>query len=226
MRSPVATLCPPRSRTPSHVRTRAAMLLLASLGILLPGCIVSRSRYEKAQAETVRLESERNEARDEVLEVRRELLRKEEQILSLQSLGPRRLDLLYQVARIELGDYTSGVNLDERPGDDGVRVYLRPIDQTGSPLKAAGSIRIQLFDLAAPPAENLLGEYEWTVEDAAGHWSSFVLHHYTLTCPWKHAPPRHEEVTVRAEFLDYLTGKRFTRQMTCKLRLAEAQAPQ
>ena len=136
---------------------------------------------------------------------------RDEHIARLQGLGDKRMDLLFIVADIKLGR-TSGVNLDKTPGDDGVRVYLKPIDRNGHTLKAAGAVTIQLFDLSEGAAKNLLERHDFPVEQAAEHWSSFLASHYRFDCPWTAGPPKAKELTVRVTFTDYLTGKTFTAQ--------------
>jgi hypothetical protein len=54
---------------------------------------------------------------------------------------------LYTVAKIELKPLTGGDDFDGKPGDDGVKVYLVPFDETGDKIKAAGWITIDIFDL-------------------------------------------------------------------------------
>ncbi|MGB2821663.1 MAG: hypothetical protein WBF17_11820, partial [Phycisphaerae bacterium] len=149
------------------------------------------------------------------------------QVENLLALGEKRLEKLYLVQRIRLGSATGGINLDEDPAHDGVKVFLEPIDQHGSVIKAPGEVTIQLYDLAAPEKENLLGEYRFGLDETAGHWSSgFLAYHYSFVCRWKSAPPGHEEVTVRVEFLDYLTGRKHTAQKLCKVALAPKPATQ
>ena len=105
-------------------------------------------------------------------------------------------------------------------------MYVKPIDQHGSVLKAAGQVTIELYDLAANPNENLIGKYEWTVDETAKRWfSGFVSYHYTFECPWPSSPPKHRQITVRVSFVDYLTGKTFTAQKLCKVNLPAAAQP-
>jgi len=147
---------------------------------------------------------------------------KAQQIQTLQALGDKRLDKIYHVAKIELGRYTGGIDTDQKPGHDAVKVYLQPVDADGSTIKAAGSVKVQLYDLAAEPKANLVGEYAWDVDEARKHWASgFMTNYYSFICPWKSSPPEHDEITVRVEFVDYLTGKTFTAQKACKLELPE-----
>lgn len=155
----------------------------------------------------------------EVDRLQRELAARQRRIDALLALGDKRLEKLYLVQRVRLGSGTGGVDLDDKAGDDAVKVYLEPIDQHGSVIKAPGEVTIQLYDLAAPAGKNLAGEYRFDLDATAKAWSSgFLAYHYRFTCRWKPAPPAHDQVTVRAEFLDYLTGKKHTAQTVCKVR--------
>ena len=172
--------------------------------------------------------------RKELIEARREINRlekvnkslrslaaeRQEQVEKLQMLGPKRMEMLFHVERIELGRYTGGVDRDGRPGDDSIRIFLRPIDQDGSVLKAAGEATVELYDLAAAPGEKLVGKRSWSVGELRKQWASgFISYHYSLECPWAAGPPAHDEITVRVTFVDYLTGKTFTAQKLCKIEL-------
>jgi len=154
------------------------------------------------------------------------ILDQRQQIKTLQALGDARLEKLYHVERIDLGQYTGGINTDDQAGDDAIKVYLQPIDQYGSVIKAAGEVTVQLFDLAMPPQENLIGQYKWNVDEVAKLWSSgFLVYHYSFLCPWQHGVPKHDQITVRVEFVDYLTGKHFTAQKVCTIALPPQTQP-
>jgi len=143
----------------------------------------------------------------------------QKQIGTLQDLGDKRLEKLFHVQRITLHRYTGGVDLDDKGGHDAIKVFLRPLDQDSDPIKAAGAVKIQLWDLARPQGETLVGEYDWPRDVLAKKWvGGFLTYHYVLPCVWK-TPPKHEEITVRVEFTDYLTGRRFTAQKVCKIDL-------
>jgi len=203
---------------------RAACALAAAL-TAAGGCVsVKQAESEKILAERrdaleqVRTLSDRNEA------LQSELAAQRKQIDTLQALGgQKRLDLLFRVERIAMGRHTGGIDTDDKGGQDGIKVFLLPIDADGSVIKAAGDVKIQLFDLAADPAQNLVGEYRWTVEQLSKQWSSgFMAYHFSFECPWPDGPPQHDEITVRVEFTDYLTGKTFTAQELCKVKLHAA----
>jgi len=173
------------------------------------------------------LEGDLTSARRELAKARKdtdrassELAEKQNRIDSLMKLGPKRLDKLFYVQGIKLGNYTGGADFDDKAGDDGIKVFLRPIDSNGDTIKAAGSVTVQLYDLAQPADKTLIGEYKWSVDEVAKAFSSgFISYQFTFKCPWKSGTPGHKEITVRVEFTDYLTGKQFNAQKLCKVDL-------
>lgn len=191
-----------------------ALLVLTGAG----GCIPPDRDDDPAQLLDAR---DRLEAsRKEVAELKRQLAGRDEKIRTLRRLGPKRLEHLFHVKSVRLGRYTGGAEMDDRPGNDGIKVFCTPIDQHGSGLKAAGTVTVQLFDLAEAPAQSKIFEKTWPVETIHKAWSGGLFGgHYALDCRWS-APPAHDEITVRVQFLDYLTGNRFTVQKLCKVTLA------
>ena len=140
----------------------------------------------------------------------------EKQVESLRRLGPDRLAKLYPPVKIVLERLTGGADYDGLPGDDGVTVYVQPIDRQGHIVKVAGEIRVQLLDLANPDGQHLLGEYVLDVDHVAEAWHGrFMTQHFTLQCPWRVGPPAHREITVRVRFLDYLTGQELSATTVC-----------
>ncbi len=133
-------------------------------------------------------------------------------IRSLQAFGPESPADLFAPIRIEIVSRSGGANYDNQPGDDGVTVYLRPLDAFGDVVKAPGKITIQLLDNTDLAAPHLLGLYVFDdVERVARSWYGKVgTNHYTLKCPFSVGvrPPR--SVSVNAEFVDYLTGATLT----------------
>jgi hypothetical protein len=201
--------------TPDHSAPTAAIALL--LAALPWGCM-DQQPPEPAADRQEQLRQEAQGLREELAAARKRLAERDKQVSSLLALGDKRLEKLYVVQRISLGMATGGIDLDGKAGDEGVKVYLQPIDQHGSVLKAPGEVTIQLYDLAAPAKQNLVGECRFDLDETSKAWSSgFLTYHYSFTCRWKAAPPEHDEITVRVEFLDYLTGKTYTAQKPCKI---------
>jgi len=145
------------------------------------------------------------------------------QITRLQQLGRKRLDLLYHPVKLDVEQLSGGFDNDKVPGDDGVIVYLRPMDEMGDAVKVAGDIRIELLDLANPDGQHLLGEYIVSAETAKEMWyGRFLTYHYTIRCPWLKGPPKHPTVLIRATFIDYLTGAELTATREVRVTLPPA----
>ena len=202
-----------------------ALVAAVLVGAISGGCAtvtVSKDELARLRAERQAAIDQAERLGEENRQLQAQLRQRQEQIDSLLALGPKRLDALNRIARIRLGRFTGGADTDDsdgKPGDDAVKVYLEPIDQDGSVVKAAGEVTVQLFDLAAKADANRIATHTWKVEDLAKCWSGgFLGGRYSLTCAWK-APPAHAEITVRVAFTDYLTGRHFTAQKLCKIDL-------
>ena len=143
-----------------------------------------------------------------------------EHVDTIRKIKPADLEKIFCPETLEIGRLSGGYDNDDRPGDDGVVVYLQPKDRAGDVLKVAGEIRIQLYDLAAPAARNLIGEYVIPIDQARELWyGKLMTLHYTVRCPWLHGPPEHPEITIQATFVDYLTQRVISAQRTCTVRL-------
>ncbi len=203
-----------------------AMISAALISAALTGCsgmdfFKSDKKITDLNAELAASRAETQAAKQAAADAQGELARKQKQIDTLLGIKPDRLEKLYHPVKIALGQYTGGSDLDGQPGHDGVKVYLRPIDQHGDTIKTAGTVRIQLYDLAAPADQTLIGQFDFDVDQVSKAFSGgFMAYHFTFTCPWKPAPPKNAGLTIRVEFTDYLTGKKFSAQKVCKIELA------
>lgn len=131
------------------------------------------------------------------------------------------LKLLFYPETLVIDSLSGGADYDGKPGDDGVTVYLKPIDRTGDVLKVAGDISVQLYDLAADPGQNLIGEYKVGVDQCGELWNGKLLtYHYAIRCPFPRGRPQHSEITIRVTFVDYITQRVLTAQRVCTVRLA------
>lgn len=202
------------------MKISTVLLAVVAGAVIIGGCDLPKKDHSTLARELTEKTESLRKLQQENQQLQTAFSEQKQQIRTLQQLGDRRFDLLYRIQRIELGRHTGGVNLDDIGGDDGIKVYLRPIDQDGSVIKTAGTVKIQLFDLAADPKTNLIGEYLFDVTEISKQWSSgFLAYHFSFECPWQMGPPAHKEITVRAEFTDYLTGKVLTAQKLCKIKL-------
>lgn len=186
------------------------------IGMVLPLGVLSLIGC--APDNTIELRRQVEKLNDQLAETKRTIAAREntiaeqrKQLASARALTDDELQFLFTPQRIQIGRLSGGFNRDNQPGDDGVVVYLSPIDQHGDVVKAAGDIRIELFDLENAD-EPLLGTYLFSGRDAADLWyGAFGTLHYTLHCPWQaDRTPRNPEITIRATFRDYLTERVMT----------------
>lgn len=97
-------------------------------------------------------------------------------------------------------------------------VYLRPIDDMGDCFKAAGAVKIELWNLNAKPAEALLSSWLIEPEKLKKRWSgSLLTSYYKLQFDVSSIlGSKEKELTLKAEFTDYLTGKILRAQRVIK----------
>jgi hypothetical protein len=200
---------PPTARSIGSYSVRASRALGVALMTLLAGCdLMQGNQVATLRQENERLKREVGRLERESVTTAQSVADLKTQVSRLQYLGAKRLDMLYHADRLEIEQLSGGYDDDKLPGDDGVIVYLRPLDRMGDPVKVAGDIRIELFDLSLPEGQQKLGEHVIAVGKAQEMWyGRFMTYHYTVRCPWQGRPPANPEILVRASFLDYLTGR-------------------
>ena len=208
----------PPDRRAFRAAIRAAVYL--ALLVLPAGCEDAGVTIAELRQRNNSLERQLGQVQRDQVALQEELKNRKAQITRLQRLGARRLDLLNPAVRIEIDRLSGGYDEDGVPGDDGVVVYLRPIDAEGDVIKATGEIEIQLWDLAAPTGDVLIGQYVLDAVHARKLWyGKFMTYHYAIRCPWREGPPQHDEVTVRVLFTDYVSGEVLTDQRVCKVNI-------
>ncbi|MCE5280127.1 MAG: hypothetical protein ABFD92_06000 [Planctomycetaceae bacterium] len=193
-----------------------AVLMSAAAGACQPSATVTAT----PDADSLAKQVSQLEAQNQKLAA--DLAERQKQIQTLQGLGgEKRLEKIYHVNAIELGRYTGGVDTDKKPGDDAIDVFISPLDQQRDKIKAAGSLTVEIYDLAQPAGENLVSRCDWNVDELAKLWKSGLMaNFYRVRCPLaKDRPLKHPDLTIRVAFTDYLTGKQFTAQTTAKATL-------
>lgn len=192
----------------------AALLCLTTLA---PGCAKPNLVNNKLRAENQQLQEQLDALKRQVEADRATIKSTEQRVGTLERLPQDRLDKLVTVYGIKLGRLTGGDDWDpDKPGDDGLKVAVQPIDRQGDKLKAAGSFVVDVFDLASPAGPDI-GHWTFDLDQAAQQWYGSLLYSYVLKCPWQKKVPAHNELTVRVTFTDELTGRQFTQQQVCKV---------
>lgn len=195
-------------RRPSFRANAAALLCLLGATGCVPNELTVCRQENVALRETL-------QARDTELIARQERIDAlTTRVDTLTRVGTVRAEKLIAPVRLQFAPLTGGHDYDEKPGDDGITVYLQPVDADGHVIKAAGTITVQLFDLAAPEGQQKLLEKHLDADAARQAWYGRLLtRHFTVPCPWADGRvPTHREITVRATFTDFLTGTPLTCQ--------------
>jgi hypothetical protein len=201
------------------LRRRAPEMLLAGLAaVFLPGCWSAPNTAGQRELQTQReLIARQNE---QITSQKATIDELNKQLAAARGIKSEDLQNIFYPTKLVIDPLSGGYDIDGRPGDEGVVLYLQPVDAAGDVLKVAGEIRIQLYDLANPPTENLIGQYVIPVEQARDLWyGKLMTNHYTIKCPWPSGPPKHSEITVHATFIEYLTKRVVSAQGTVKVGL-------
>jgi hypothetical protein len=169
------------------------------------------------------------ELEDKVQKQARQLVDQEEELSAaartIQELrgleGPRRLDRLVHVDKIEIERLSGGYDENRDGVDDGVVVYVRPIDTDGDVIKAAGSVSVELFDVSQPAGPQAVGKVELNPEAMRKAWFSKLLGaHYRIEVPWAADAigPERKKINVAVRFTDLLSGETFEAQHVADVR--------
>jgi cell division protein FtsB len=177
----------------------------------------------KGSKQLVGVKSEQSEVtlKRENEELKAENKQLKEQLETLMGIDkPARLEAISAVSSIELTN-RCGI-YDKDSNDTGKKktlvVYLRPIDDMGDCFKAAGAVKIELWNLNAKPAEALLSSWLIEPEKLKKRWSgSLLTSYYKLQFDVSSIlGSKEKELTLKAEFTDYLTGKILRAQRVVK----------
>jgi hypothetical protein len=135
-------------------------------------------------------------------------------------LSPDRLDTLVTTHGLAFGHLTGGDNPDStQSADTQLKVFVAPVDADGTPIKAAGTFKVEAFDLD-DPKHPLIGTWNFDLKQtSASFYSRFALYTYVLECPFQ-AKPLHPNLTIHVTFTDALTGRVFVDQVQGTVRLA------
>lgn len=201
----------------------AVLFLLLVMGLICSCTQGPDTRFQQCRRDQNELRQENRKLELKIIELQQTTADQSGQIESLQSLGPGRLDKLVTVDRVQLGRLTGGFSSSDQVGHDGIVIYLQPADRYGHVIKAAGTALVELLDLANSPGKHLLGQWQLDADQLGKLWAGRLwTNHYTIRCVFPTLPD-HDEITVRVEFTELLTGRTFAAQKLCTIKRLGAQ---
>lgn len=191
-------------------------LCVGILMIALSGCNDSQSRQwdQIKQLEQEKLEQA---MRADALAQENETLR--QQVDTLSGLNKNiRLTQLSTLTAIKLDKRTGLYDKNDDRIKDSLLVYLEPTDAQQDYIKAVGTVKVELWNLANPAHQAKLAEWVLEPAELQKHWAGNVFSAYyrmplnlngTVT-------GKEKELTVKVTFTDLLSGKVLTAQKAIK----------
>jgi outer membrane murein-binding lipoprotein Lpp len=183
--------------------------LVIAASALLSGC------YHPSEA-NIQLRKDKQQLEAQVAELQQQLSAANARIAGIEkekgtlpTLPQDRLDKLVTVHGIKLGRLTGG-DPASRPnaGDEGLKIYLTPVDETAEAIKVTGTVEVEAFDLDLKN-ENRIGHWTFDPDALKSRWRSFgMLRAFVLECPWQKSP-QHSKLAVKVTFRDELTARVF-----------------
>jgi hypothetical protein len=197
----------------------AKILFVLPLAFFLAGC-------GSPSAANILLRKQNQSLSDQVDKLNQQHARDTEALAACQrshpttaSLSPDRLAELFTTHGLSFGRLTGGDNPDPTQNvDSQLKIYVVPIDGDSVPIKAAGTFKVEAFDLGAPD-KTLVGTWNFDLTQIRNlFYSQLSMYTYVLPCPLQKMPS-HANLTIRVTFDDALTGGEFVQQTNATVRL-------
>jgi hypothetical protein len=194
--------------------------------ILLAGCVLilaagceSNSIGPTSEDQISALRQEKAELTRRLEQAETETGRLEKQIQVLSGL-PRQVrpENIYNLKSIRITRYTNFYDKDKDGKKEKLIVYVKPMDEHGDIIKAAGAVDVQLWDLNKESGEAILGKWHVKPEELKKLWFATLLTiNYRLTFDITDKVDKFDEpLTVKVAFTDYLSGRVFEEQKVIK----------
>lgn len=193
------------------MRIQNLIVVLSVCGIILiAGC--QEKQKKEAGKDSIAGQKETNESPVKLTE---EITLLKKQLEGLMGINKQaRTEALSTLSSVELTDRSDLYSKGEDKKKNTLIVFLKPIDDMGDVVKAAGAVEVELWNLNLPPENAMLEKWKIEPEELKKTWTSSLMSTYyklqfdvgsILTGSEK-------ELTLKVQFTDYLTGKIFKGQ--------------
>ena len=200
------------------MRLTGALIMSLLLAGMSPGC---NEPKPPATETMIPLEQENARLQRHIVAQEKQIEQLHRQIAELRGLPAEQMDELIQVSRIEFGRFTRAFDQDEDGYDEGIVVYLHTLDRAGDRIKSAGTVQLELWDLAETEGNQKLGQWRYDMTELGDYWlSGFGTYHFKFELDWPaRMPPGNKNLTIKLTFSDALTGKVFEIQQMVEARI-------
>lgn len=194
-----------------------------SLLALSLGCENSNKNASLAD-EVQKLTEENSQLQNQIAQSGNENQQLKERIQVLSGLPQGvKAENIYNLISIKITRYTNLYDKDKDGKKETLIVYIQPIDQNGDVIKAAGDVKVQLWDLNKDAGEALLAEWDVSAEQLRKMWFKTLLtlnYRLVFNVSNKLADLKGGDggLTVKVTFTDHLSGRVFTEQKAIKPR--------
>ena len=198
-------------------------LVIPAAALAAGGCSHPSEANVQLRKDKQQLEGQIGELQQQLSAARARIAGMEQEKGTLPTLPQERLDKLVTVQGIKLGRLTGGdpSNTAHAP-DEGLKIYLTPVDETGEALKETGTVEVDAFDLSLS-GNNQVGHWTFDANALKSRWRSLgMLRAFVLECPWKQ-PPQHSKLAVKVVFRDELTGRVYDQIQEVTVKIAATQ---
>lgn len=178
--------------------------------LLLAGCDKKAKLQTEKQAKPVLSQSDFEK---ENLKIKAENEQLKSQLETLMGIDkPVRAEAVSSVRTIELTSRSGIYDNDSKDSNDAktLVIYLKTIDDMGDIVKAPGEVKVEIWNLNAKPADVLIGSWIVKPEKLKKSWSaSLMTNYYKLTFDAGSilTGKKKQELTLKVEFTDYMSGK-------------------
>ncbi len=198
----------------------SAIPLAITAILAAPGCnTVPAEKFQRVQRELQAADEEIRMLQTEVSAQEETIRSLTAQIEEIRNVGGDPAQMLVVPERIQLAAMSGGYDDDGKVGDDGIVLYVQPIDRDRHVVKAAGTVTVKLLDPLNPPGGVDFARYHFDWKHTREMWYGRLLtHHFTVKCPWPEGHlPTHNEIIAHVVFTELITGKSLTATGTYKI---------
>ncbi len=193
------------------LKTQNFILCVSVCGIVFfAGCEESQKKEAKPVIES------QKQLKESPVKLKQENEQLKKQIDTLMAIGKEaRTEALSTLTAVEISRRTGLYKKAETGRKERLVVYLKPIDDMGDVVKAAGQVEAELWNLNAQPEAARLGQWKIEPAELKKNWtSSFMSSSYKLQFDVGSLLKGDEkELTLKVRFTDYLSGKIFNSQI-------------
>lgn len=193
----------------TEFRRRNCFVFLFVLNLIFSVGCQEKQKIEPAASQTKAPEKSVAKLSEEVAQLTK-------QVESLMGLNKEaRTAALSTLKAVELSAKSNLYTNDTTKKKDKLVVYLKPIDDMGDAVKAAGEVNVELWNLNAKPENAMLAQWKVAPEELKTKWTSSLMStHYKLDFDVSDKlTGKEKELTLKTQFTDYLTGRVFNSQL-------------